>query len=132
MSTKQVLHPARARFRNSRRAMQRFILLVYLGRKALQLQHSPAPRRLEFSPLPSCSDAVTMSFKRFALPAALFAALLGLAACGPGGGDKGGKGHGGPGGGMPPPEGTVTTGAPQSPPGTPGYVGQTAGPPRVQ
>jgi membrane fusion protein, multidrug efflux system len=68
-----------------------------------------------------------MSFKRFALPPALLAALLGLAACGPGGGDKGGKGHGGPGGGMPPPEVTVTTVAPQSLPVTLEYVGQTAG-----
>jgi membrane fusion protein (multidrug efflux system) len=64
---------------------------------------------------------------RFKHVAALCIAVVALAACGPGGHDKGGKGHGGPGGGMPPPEVTVTTVAPQSLPVTFEYVGQTAG-----
>jgi membrane fusion protein (multidrug efflux system) len=63
---------------------------------------------------------------RFKHVAALPIVLL-LAACGPGGHDKGGKGHGGPGGGMPPPEVNVTTVAPQSLPVSFEYVGQTAG-----
>jgi membrane fusion protein, multidrug efflux system len=50
-----------------------------------------------------------------------------LAACGPGGNDKGGKGHGGPGGGMPVSEVTVTTVQAQTLPVTLEYTGQTAG-----
>jgi membrane fusion protein (multidrug efflux system) len=53
-------------------------------------------------------------------------ALL-LAACGPGGDAKGGKGHGGPDGGMPPAEVNAVTVAPQSLPESFEYVGQTAG-----
>jgi membrane fusion protein (multidrug efflux system) len=54
---------------------------------------------------------------------------LSLAACGPGGADKGGKGgkKGGPGAGMPPPEVNIITAAPQSLPQTFEYVGQAAG-----
>jgi membrane fusion protein (multidrug efflux system) len=58
---------------------------------------------------------------------ALIFLVLSLAACGPGGGDKGGKGHGGPGAGMPPAEVNAVTVALQSLPETYEYVGQTAG-----
>lgn len=64
---------------------------------------------------------------RFKHIAAVSTAFL-LAACGPGGSDKGGKGHGGPGmGGMPPAEVNAMTVAVQSLPETFEYVGQTAG-----
>src|SRR5688572_7994979 len=62
-----------------------------------------------------------MRFKQFAL------LPLALAACGPGGHEQAGKGHGGPGGGMPPPEVTVATVAPQTLQVTLEYTGQTAG-----
>jgi membrane fusion protein, multidrug efflux system len=66
---------------------------------------------------------MAMRFKHIAfLPLA-----VGLAACGPGGHDQAGKGHGGPGGGMPPPEVTVATVAPQTLQVTLEYTGQTAG-----
>ena len=58
---------------------------------------------------------------------AVFSSLLALAACGPGGNDGGGKGHGAPGGGMPPPEVNAVTVALQSLAQTFEYVGQTAG-----
>jgi len=58
---------------------------------------------------------------------ALIPFVLLLAACGPGGNDKGGKGHGGPEGGMPPAEVTVVTAEPQSLPVSWEYVGQTVG-----
>jgi membrane fusion protein (multidrug efflux system) len=65
-----------------------------------------------------------MRFKHIAV----FSTLLALAACGPGGADKGAKGHGGgPGGGMPPAQVSAVTVAPQSLPETFEYVGQTAG-----
>ncbi|MGH8668287.1 MAG: efflux RND transporter periplasmic adaptor subunit [Burkholderiales bacterium] len=54
--------------------------------------------------------------------------VLLAAACGPGGDDKGGKGHGGPGmGGMPPAEVSAMTVALQQLPESFEYVGQTAG-----
>jgi membrane fusion protein, multidrug efflux system len=58
---------------------------------------------------------------------ALIPFVLLLAACGPGGNDKGGKGHGPPGGGMPASEVTVVTAEPQSLPVSWEYVGQTVG-----
>jgi membrane fusion protein (multidrug efflux system) len=58
---------------------------------------------------------------------ALIALVLPLASCGPGGGDKGGKGHGGANGGMPASEVTVFTAQPQSLPVSWEYVGQTVG-----
>jgi membrane fusion protein (multidrug efflux system) len=65
-----------------------------------------------------------MRFKHIAV----FSTLLALAACGPGGADKGAKGHGGgPGGGMPPAQVSAVTVAVQSLPETFEYVGQTAG-----
>jgi membrane fusion protein (multidrug efflux system) len=64
-----------------------------------------------------------MSFKHLAV---LWLAVP-LAACGPGGDDKGGKGHGAPGGGMPPPEVNVVVVKPQNLPLTLEYAGQTAG-----
>lgn len=64
-----------------------------------------------------------MGFKHIALSGV---ALL-LASCGPGGHDKGGKGHPGPGGGMPPPEVNAMTVTPQALPVSLEYVGQTAG-----
>lgn len=64
------------------------------------------------------------SFKQLALVPLVLAA----AACGPGGGDKGGKGHGGPmGGGMPPSEVNVATAEAQTLPVTFEYTGQTLG-----
>ena len=63
--------------------------------------------------------------KRFAVLAALSAAVT-LAGCGPSGGQEKG-GHGGPGGGMPPAEVTVLAVAPQPLPVTYEYVGQTIG-----
>jgi membrane fusion protein, multidrug efflux system len=64
-----------------------------------------------------------MRFKHIALSCA---ALM-LASCGPGGHDKGGKGHPGPGGAMPPAEVNAMTVAPQALPVRLEYVGQTAG-----
>jgi membrane fusion protein, multidrug efflux system len=64
-----------------------------------------------------------MRFKHLAVPSL----VLLVTACGPGGHDKGGKGHGGPGGGMPPSEVNVTTVQPQTLPVTLEYTGQTAG-----
>ncbi|HEX6268446.1 MAG TPA: efflux RND transporter periplasmic adaptor subunit [Burkholderiales bacterium] len=64
-----------------------------------------------------------MRFKHIAA----FSIVLLLAACGPGGSDKGGKGHGGPGAGMPPAQVNAMTVALQSLPETFEYVGQTAG-----
>ncbi len=58
---------------------------------------------------------------------ALFPFALLLAACGPGGDAKGGKGQGGPDGGMPPAEVNAVTVAPQPLPESFEYVGQTAG-----
>ncbi|HEX6319448.1 MAG TPA: efflux RND transporter periplasmic adaptor subunit [Burkholderiales bacterium] len=63
---------------------------------------------------------------RFKHIAALSTAVL-LAACGPGGDEQAGKGHGAPGTGMPPAEVTAVTVALQSLPETFEYVGQTAG-----
>jgi membrane fusion protein (multidrug efflux system) len=63
---------------------------------------------------------------RFKHIAALSTAVL-LAACGPGGSEKAGKGHGGPGAGMPPQEVNAVTVALQSLPEIYEYVGQTAG-----
>ncbi len=62
--------------------------------------------------------------RRYSAPIAL---VLSLAACGPGGNDKGGQGHGGPGMGMPPSEVNAVTVALQALPETFEYVGQTAG-----
>ena len=64
-----------------------------------------------------------MRFKRLAVPLL----VLLVAACGPGGHDKGGKGHGGPGGDMPPSEVNVATVQPRTLPVTLEYTGQTAG-----
>jgi membrane fusion protein (multidrug efflux system) len=64
-----------------------------------------------------------MCFKHLAFSGV---ALL-LASCGPGGHDKGGKGHPGPGGGMPAAEVNAMTVAPQALPVSLEYVGQTAG-----
>jgi len=64
-----------------------------------------------------------MRFKHLAV----LSLVLSLAACGEGGHDKAGKGHGGPGGGMPPAEVNVTTVQPQTLPVTLEYTGQTAG-----
>jgi membrane fusion protein, multidrug efflux system len=63
--------------------------------------------------------------ERFAVLAALSAALA-VAGCSPSGGQEKG-GHGGPGGGMPPAEVTVLGVAPQALPVTFEYVGQTIG-----
>jgi membrane fusion protein (multidrug efflux system) len=64
-----------------------------------------------------------MRFKHLAVPLL----VLLVAACGPGGHDKGGKGHGGPGGDMPPSEVNVATVQPRTLPVTLEYTGQTAG-----
>jgi membrane fusion protein (multidrug efflux system) len=64
-----------------------------------------------------------MCFKHLAFSGV---ALL-LASCGPGGHDKGGKGHPGPGGGMPAAEVNAMTVAPQALPVSLEYAGQTAG-----
>jgi membrane fusion protein, multidrug efflux system len=65
-----------------------------------------------------------MRFKHLAVPLL----VLLVAACGPGGHDKGGKGHGGgPGGDMPPAEVNVATVQPRTLPVTLEYTGQTAG-----
>jgi membrane fusion protein (multidrug efflux system) len=65
-----------------------------------------------------------MRFKR----AAVLSLVLSVAACGQGGHDPGGKGHGGPmGGGMPPSEVNVATVQPHTLPVTLEYTGQTAG-----
>ncbi len=58
---------------------------------------------------------------------ALIPFVLLLAACGPGGGEPGAKGHGGADGGMPASEVTVVTAEPQSLPVSWEYVGQTVG-----
>jgi membrane fusion protein (multidrug efflux system) len=64
-----------------------------------------------------------MGFKHIALSGV----ALVLASCGPGGHDKGGKGHAGPGGGMPAAEVNAMTIVPQALPVSLEYVGQTAG-----
>jgi membrane fusion protein (multidrug efflux system) len=68
-----------------------------------------------------------MTIGRHCRHSALVALVLSLAACGPGGTDQGGKGHGKAGMGMPPAQVNVVTVAPRPLPETFEYVGQTAG-----